>query len=294
MEVGLYFPNTSELEKQCELFFEEKIKFVELDSEILPSHSEKEVEKLSRILKERKIKVYTVHAPFGKDNDLSCPRAREREKALFLQREVMDKMEALGSKIIVIHPGEGPIKKEEQGERLRVFSQSLERLLFLAEEKRIKLAVENALPTGPGDRGEDLKNLVKRFNSPWLGICFDTGHAHVGGKLKEDFESVKDLILTFHLHDNDGIRDLHLQPPYGTIRWEEFILQFKLSPYQGPLIIECLPWGGAKPGWAKKEVELLFEGKLFKINSPSGYVKCPQCGHFYFKEKGEFLCWCTS
>jgi len=34
---------------------------------------------------------------------------------------------------------------------------------------------------------------------------------------------LKEHIFNFHIHDNDGTRDMHLQPPYGSIDWEEFI-----------------------------------------------------------------------
>ena len=47
-------------------------------------------------------------------------------------------------------------------------------------------------------------------------------------------EVLKDLIITFHLADNDGTRDMHLQPPYGTIPWDDFLSVFRTMDFPCP------------------------------------------------------------
>jgi len=293
MEIGAYVPNKDDLTQWLDLLKEGGINFVELDAWILPERDEKEVEKLSSDFKERKIKVYSVHAPFGGENDLSIPDKKKREKMHSSVVKVMEKGKILGIEVIVIHPG-GVMKKKEIKERLKIFHQSIEKILPLAENYRIKIAVENMPPGHPGTEAEELKEIVKRFNSPYLGVCFDTGHSHIVNNVKDDFEILKEHIFNFHIHDNDGTRDMHLQPPYGSIDWQEFYSLVKNSSYQGPLNLECYPWRGAEPGWAKKEVEWAFEGKMLKVNSPRpSYLRCIKCGHFVFIDKGKPVCYCN-
>ncbi len=293
MQIGTQIPQTDMLRLLCELLFQAGIRFIELGHEILPTRSGKEVKKFSSYARARGIKIYSVHAPYGKTNDLSTPEEEKRRQTLLLYKETLDKMTTIESNIMIIHPGEKAAKGELETQ-LKIFRQSLEKLLVIAEEKKITLAIENMPPSYPGNKAKDLRNIVTEFDSPYLGICFDTGHSHLGGKLIQDIETIKGFIVTFHINDNDGIRDIHLQPPYGTINWEAFILAIQGLDYQGPLIMECFPWGGADPRWAKKEVTWLFEGKVCQVKfSPSGYVRCLKCKHFFFEKKGEPLCYCS-
>lgn len=294
MEIGAYVPARDDLREWLDLLEKGGINFVELDAGVLPEKSEGEVEKLSLSFKERKIKVYSVHAPFGGEKDLSIPEEKKREKMLNSVIRVMEKGKVMGAEVIVVHPGGVVAKEEEVGERFKIFCRSIEKILPLAERYRMKIAVENMLPCHPGARATDLKKIVKSFSSPYLGVCFDTGHSNVANKIEDDFKLLKNYIFTFHIHDNDGTRDMHLQPPYGSIDWEKFYSLVKDSPYQGPLNLECLPWKGAEPGWARKEVEWLFEGKILKINSPRpSYLRCARCGHFIFKDKENPVCYCS-
>ncbi len=298
MEIGTQVPQMNNLEEFCISLSKIGIRYIELGPDVLPSLSSKKMKKLSRILKDQKIKVYSVHAPFGNKADLSLPEEKKRKKAIFIHKEIIDKMSFFGSNILVIHPGE-EVKEKDIKNRLNLLCHSLNELLSYAESNKITLALENLPPGSVGDSAEELKGIICRFNSPYLKICFDTGHSHMGGKLKEDFEIIQHQIVTFHIHDNDGVRDLHLQPPYGTIPWKDFINWVKCLSFQNPLIMECFPWGNTEFKWVKKEIELLFEGKVIKDVSSvgktisSGYIRCPVCGHFFFEEKGRPICYCN-
>ena len=70
-------------------------------------------------------------------------------------------------------------------------------------------------------------DILEKFNSPYLGVCFDTGHANLTGRFKEEFLILKDKIFTFHIHDNDGKSDSHLALGEGNIQWEKIL---KLLP----------------------------------------------------------------
>jgi len=269
------------------------IRYVELGPDILPSLSPKDTASLSQLLKDRGITVYSVHAPYGEKADLSSCEENKREKAISSHKEIIRKMQEFECKILVIHPGEKTEKKKAQS-RLSIFYKSLEEILPLALESKITLAIENMPPGFVGSSAEELRHTIEEFSSPHLRVCFDTGHSHIGGALENDFDTLQHLIITFHIHDNDGLRDLHLQPPYGTIPWKDFVVQMKHSSFSNPIIMECFPWGRVEFEWAKKEIELLFQGKLIQSTSvPSGYVRCPSCGHFFFEEEGKPICYCS-
>ncbi|MBO7092218.1 MAG: TIM barrel protein, partial [Victivallales bacterium] len=54
---------------------------------------------------------------------------------------------------------------------------ALEAVLPVAERCGVIVALENIWTEIASP--EELNGFVKRFSSPWLGLCFDAGHANV-------------------------------------------------------------------------------------------------------------------
>lgn len=293
MQIGTQVPEVGSWEEVFSSLSRANIHHIELGPEILPSFSLPEAAELSHLLKNQGIMVYSVHAPFGDEANLSIPEEYKRKKAVVSHREVIEKMQVFESSILVVHPGE-KAKKGKIHHRVDLFCRSLKELLPCAEENKTTLALENMPPGFVGSSAQELKYIIEDFNSPYLGVCFDTGHSYIGGKLQHDFELLQPYIVTFHIHDNDGLRDLHLQPPYGAIPWENFTRWVECLSFPHPLIMECFPWGRVEFEWVKKEVELLFQGKIIQnASSPPGYIRCPSCGHFLFEYEGKPHCYCS-
>ena len=114
------------------------------------------------------------------------------------------------------------------------------------------------------------------------------------GHIRESLEILKDDIITFHLQDNDGMSDMHLQPPYGTITWYEFIQGFDKLDFNDPIVVATKPW--RKNGYNQliKEVEALLKGNLVKseIADRVTGLKCNRCGHMMFSGEEGFWCAC--
>jgi len=179
--------------------------------------------------------------------------------------------------------------------------ESLEDLLPVAERWGVQLGLENMLPHHPGSDFQELRQVVEDMSSPWLGVCFDTGHAHVAGSVQEGMEVLMDFITTFHLADNDSTRDMHLQPPYGTIPWDRFRTLFGAMRFRGPLVVEAKPWQGDGYHQLCKEVSALLEGRLLTVPIPwthhadgaAARVQCLQCGHLRFGTAEDSWCACS-
>ena len=143
---------------------------------------------------------------------------------------------------------------------------------------------------------------MENFSSPYMGVCFDSGHAHVNGELFEAFNLLKPLIITFHLHDNDGTRDMHLQPPYGTLDWDGFSHILKEMDFRDPIVVESQPWQGSEMRWLQKEVSSLLEFGLPSLESHLLSCKgdgkeefnliCQKCGHYLFQGADGLFCKC--
>jgi sugar phosphate isomerase/epimerase len=105
--------------------------------------------------------------------------------------------------------------------------------------------------------------LVERLSSPWVGMCFDIGHANITAGARnhtapELLEPVADHVVLFHVHDNLGDRrrgilpgvdpvrlDLHLAPGQGTVPWDA--LAPLLAAHDAPLQLEIHPSHRSSP-----------------------------------------------
>lgn len=152
-----------------------------------------------------------------------------------------------------------------------------------AKEYGITICIENLYEGIGGHLVEgpccDVRKAVSRidaFNEKYgaevLGFCFDTGHANIVGL---DFESfittLGPRLKVLHIHDNDGISDLH-QIPFTFTKtrenapstdWEGFIKGLKASGYDQVLSFETAPVLSAFPDEMKVDT-LSFIAKIGK------------------------------
>lgn len=118
---------------------------------------------------------------------------------------------------------------------------SLESLLEFARARGVQVLLEN-IPN-EFSTPQRLRAVVDAVGPDDLCICFDTGHAHMGGGVEADFEPLRDLVVSTHIHDNNGRDDDHLFPFQGTIDWEGTMRALATSPQDLPLQFEVRDFG---------------------------------------------------
>lgn len=143
----------------------------------------------------------------------------------------------------------------------------------LAKEAGITICLENLyeglgthLMEGPCCNApkaiERIDRINNKYNAEVLGFCFDTGHANIVGLDMEEFITILDERLkVLHIHDNDGIRDLH-QIPYtfsktrenlSSTDWDGFLKGLQKIGFSKVLNFETAPVLNAFPDAIKKE-----------------------------------------
>jgi len=271
----------------------EGVTAIEAGYHFFVTYPESVVERNAQLFRQAGIQIWSVHLPFGDAHNLSHLDETARRRAVEYHKYVLERIALAGASVAVIHPG-AEAKEEEIPRMIPLLLDSLEELLPVAERLGVRLGLENMLPHHPGSDFQELRQVVEELGSEWLGVCFDTGHAYVSGQLKEAMEGLKDLIITFHLADNDSTRDMHLQPPYGTIPWDDFLSIFRTMNFQSPIVVEARPWRGDGYGQLIREVNALLEGRLLEVDvggTPSR-VLCLRCGHLRFGTIEDSWCAC--
>ena len=149
---------------------------------------------------------------------------------------------ALGARYMVLHPAwhlpDDTIIEDE-----RAFVDRNVRLiapwLTLAREMNVTILSENLL-WGSSRDPRVIARLVEAVGSPYVGWCYDTGHANCFGFRPQVLKECAAAPLSLHIQDNHGgPRDEHLIPGDGTVDFKALTDTLKAIGYAGDCVLEA-------------------------------------------------------
>jgi sugar phosphate isomerase/epimerase len=183
---------------------------------------------------------------------------------------LLDCAVAIGAAFIVYHAARFPVvagaEADRVEDRLLAEERALRRFAERAEQVGIAIALENLAPVYPIPPTPTqlcfappfVSDLVRRLDSPAVGMAFDLGHAHItsqlmGMALVDLLAAARDEVIVFHVHDNLGMRrgpgtppgivplrlDLHMAPGRGTLPWRTLAPVLRAHP--APLLMQVAP-----------------------------------------------------
>jgi sugar phosphate isomerase/epimerase len=123
-------------------------------------------------------------------------------------------------------------KLQSRDGALKIFKNSVVKILDFAIKKKIFLAIENNVVTKENifnfkenpfllTNPKEIKFFFRNINGP-IGLLMDVGHFKVSSKTenfsaKLGLENLRTLIRAYHLSDNDGFNDLNM--PFNKKSW---------------------------------------------------------------------------
>ena len=191
------------------------------------------------------------HAPFTGETDLGMPVRAWRPQMLARQKYHLQVVSDFGIRTCTMHPSTTFYPEYSVAEHLEAVRRSLDALLPLAESLDVTICLENIYK--PCCTAADLLTLLSEYPSDHLGVCYDSGHAHIVehgrstpdwvarrnwtekglGDVPEEHDILGRLlphIVNCHLHDNDAMWDVHLLPGKGTIDWQPLLARLRTAP----------------------------------------------------------------
>jgi len=190
------------------------------------------------------IAFHSLHSPMHGDDEwgrsgasplnIAAVEKRDRIAAMDEIKRALEVAEQSPFRFLVQHVGVSG--ETSTGQKLEAAMTSLEHLRAFAKPLGVQIVVENI----PNELStpESLVELLHAARFTDVGVCFDVGHAHLGPGVPQAFETLKDLIHTTHVHDNDQQRDAHVWPGEGTIDWKETLALLRTAPHVPPLLLE--------------------------------------------------------
>lgn len=168
--------------------------------------------------------VISFHGPYYMAEHSAPKGSEEYKKTMELVRKTLEYSKKLNSRHFVFHHNNCRVDKAKKAEIIDIACQNFREIEKMFAEHNIPLVVENA---GVLDRGNmlfdqnEFIDICKREN---YKVLIDIGHAKANGwDLLYVIDKLKEQIVAYHLHNNDGIHDSHFRIHNGVLDFEKFI-----------------------------------------------------------------------
>ena len=188
------------------------------------------------------------HAPWGTWQDPGMPLEKYHEDIILREKMAIRICGELGITSLAFHTGNtfnSVFGKDlTLDDYYAMLIRSMEELLPTAEKAGVILCLENQWT--PLNQSAYLLKAMEYFDSPNMGICYDSGHAHlcecgeadpakscvpyiwkdIGLPVVWETDMVSKFqpwVVNCHFHDNHGFNDEHNLPGNGTIDWEHVV-----------------------------------------------------------------------
>jgi sugar phosphate isomerase/epimerase len=192
------------------------------------------------------IGAYSFHAPFADRIDITALDSGQRASSV---REVLAAAEAaavLGCRHFVIHPGpeHSPHPSgEDRQQRLENVAHSLNEIAARCQQLGLTCVLENKLPHLLFGNTADMLWILGAMTVTDVGVCLDTGHAHLAGELDTATHKLSRHLRMIHASDNRGAYDDHLPPGQGAIDWPRILGLLRENGFRGSLMMEIAGHG---------------------------------------------------
>ena len=203
-----------------------------------------QVREVANWFKSGQVEFHSMHSPIFTTNDFARAvdpplnivdmEKRRRIEAMDEIKRAIEVAEHLPFRFLVQHIGNS--NESDDTRKFEDALSSIEHLRAFARPLGVSLLVENI----PNEISapERLMELLRILRYDDMGVCFDTGHAHMMSTVHQAFGVLESRIRSTHVHDNNGIRDSHLWPGEGTVDWEQTMHLLRSAPHAPALLME--------------------------------------------------------
>lgn len=188
------------------------------------------------------MKTRSINHP-GVDQNLASPVAGMRQFTVDYLKGVIALAADLGCPNVIVVMGRmNPLLPAPRERHFEWALESIRQLVPVAEDRGVRLAVEN-IPIGPAPLASQVVEMVRRLDSPAVGVCYDAANAHFAG---EDpvagLRAVAPWLDLLHLADTGRDRWRHDVVGSGTVDFAAVLEAARAVGHRRkPLLELCTP-----------------------------------------------------
>lgn len=197
---------------------------------------------LNRFLPQLREYPISFHGPYRCSEYSTAADSEEFHYSLKLLAETLEFVKALNSKYLVFHHNNCVLYPATFEEQKNHALRNQKTIAALCEEAGTQMVVENAGVRSLGTMMFDEEEFIHLCLSHPYKVLIDIGHAHANGwDLGRVIKALADKIISYHLHNNDGIHDLHQRIFDGTLDFRQFLENYRRFTPDADLVLEYLP-----------------------------------------------------
>ncbi|MDU1912380.1 sugar phosphate isomerase/epimerase [Fusobacterium sp.] len=215
-------------EDTINFFMDNKIRNIEF---FIESHDEKHTEKLNKILENYSMENVSFHGPY-RYFKLTVSE-KNWEEILEDFKKAIDITQKYKGEFLVLHTNETLENEIDKN----IIENRIKEIVKIAEKKSVKIAVENVgIRKNMLYNQEEYIELIKKYGFYSL---IDIGHALLNNwNMKILIEILKDDIIGYHLHNNNGEKDTHQSVFNGKFDFKEIIKNIYEKTPAANLVLE--------------------------------------------------------
>jgi sugar phosphate isomerase/epimerase len=223
--------------------------------------NQQQIGELGHFFRDSELKLHSLHSPMytdeiwgrsGPDSHINITLRNKPDRIRWVDeiKRVLEIAEVAPFRYLIQHMGDKD--QEFREEAFEAAYNSLDELSLFAHQRGVEILLENI----PNELSTASRlKYFNEFTHLKMNFVFDTGHAHIGEGIEHEFNIMRNNIRSLHLHDNDGVNDIHLFPGTegGTIDWPVVMGMLRAQPGRYPLLLELKE----VPGMQQPIVEIL-------------------------------------
>lgn len=206
-----------------------------------------QVEELAFWFADSELKLHSLHSPmysddvWGKTGPGAVVSITETSKPKRLEsvdeiKRALEVAEKIPFRYLIQHVGVSG--EEYSDEAVEAAFRALEEISLFARHRGVEVLLEN-IPNKLSSA--ERLNYFLNTTHLGLGVCLDTGHANMMEGVAAAFEILGPRIRSTHIHDNNGVDDVHLYPLLakgGSTDWAAVMKLLRSRAEQYPLLLE--------------------------------------------------------
>lgn len=201
--------------------------------EIFPRFDEPQFEKILidciPILKNVHI---SFHEPYFEVEHTADFNSEEYKKTMHRLSSMIKYGSVMGCEYIVYHHNNRAVPDEKKGELLKISQDNLHEVTQLLLPYGISVAIENAGTIAQNTMLLNEQEFIALCKESVCNVVIDLGHINANGwNLRNVVSSLKNKIISYHIHNNYGKTDDHNRIFDGTLDFNEFLkTYFEFTP----------------------------------------------------------------
>lgn len=220
------------------LYFVEK--YPQIGLELFPLWNTKEYGPLMEYYEEKLVRIpNSCHEQYYESEHA----VDERDEMYGFTMESTEKTIALAKKLnsryIVYHYNNCQVTEGNKNALLEITRKNLKKVNQIAEENGVQMVIENVGVPSHHNVMLNEQEFIDECRMQPNNVLIDIGHAWCNGwDLENVIVSLKDKIIAYHIHNNDGYDDFHQRIHNGTMDFDAFLELYKKYTPDADLVLE--------------------------------------------------------